>query len=268
MNVLHTITTEELGPRRGTVLAIPGLAESAESLAVTAAHWASRGSRVHAVDPRGHGRSPRWTPELLKLHPGDVIAGELIDALDDLVDQGEPLILFGHSAGGSAAAAVAAARPDVVTAVVLEDPFWRLPVTAHQDRDVAAGAASWLRRQQRLSDAERRREAAAVHPSWPADELAGWSSSKEQMDVALVENGDVIPTRGWPTLLHDLEIRGIPVLILTGTLKIGNTPSHRAIQRAHGAAVEVLDGASHFVRRDQREIFHARVDRFLDEIVR
>lgn len=267
MTELHIVTTTEVGPHRGTIVAIPGLAESAESLSVTAAHWARRGFRVHAIDPRGHGRSPRWSAELLQRHPGDVIVEELLDAVDDLAEDGSPLVAFGHSAGGSAAAAVAAARPERVVAVVLEDPFWRLPVTAHQDREVAADAAAWLREQQQLSDEERRRRIAAIHPSWPTDELAGWSSSKQQMDPALVANGDVIPTRGWPTQLRDLKAASIPVLIITGTVKIGNTSNHRAIERAYGATVEVFDGAGHFIRRDQRERFHARVDEFLDEIV-
>lgn len=267
MTILSTTTTGELAAHRGTIVAVPGLAESAESLSVTAAHWASRGFRVHAIDPRGHGRSPRWTAELLERHPGDVIVEELLVTVDDLVHDDLPLILFGHSAGGSAAAAVAAARPDRVAAVVLEDPFWRLPVTPHQDRDVAVRAAQWLRAQQKLSDEQRRREIAGIHPSWPEDELAGWSSSKQQMDPALVENGDVIPTRGWPTLLEDLEIATIPVLILTGTVQIGNTSSHRAIERERGATVEVFDGASHFIRRDQRERFHTRVDAFIDGVV-
>ena len=266
MSHLHVVTTAELRPHRGTIFAIPGLAESAESLSATAAHWASVGFRVHAIDPRGHGQSPRWTPELLQRHPGDVIVEELLEAVDDLSDDA-PTIVFGHSAGGSAAAAVAAARLDRTAGVVLEDPFWRLPVTPHQDRDVAANAAVWLRAQQQLSDQDRRNQIAAMHTSWPADELAGWSSSKQQMDPALVENGDVIPTRGWPVLLAQLEAASIPVLIITGTLKIGNTSNHRAIERAHGAVVEVFEGASHFIRRDQRERFHTRVDAFLDQIV-
>jgi len=196
-----------------------------------------------------------------------VIVDELVDAVDELDGKARPLVLFGHSAGGSAAAAIASRRTERIAAVVLEDPFWRLPITPHQDRRVAFDAATWLRRQQLLTDEERRREVAAIRPTWPADELAGWSSSKEQMDIQLVENGDVIPTRAWPRLLEDLASASVPVLIVTGSLKIGNTANHRAIERARGAVVEVFEGASHFVRRDQRPRFHAVVDDFLDRII-
>lgn len=262
---LHVDLTRARGAARGTIVAIPGLAESAASLRATAEHWAGRGFRVLAVDPRGHGESPRWSEELLRQHPGDVIVEEILATIGEGWDDGDlPLILFGHSAGGSAAAAIAARIGERVAAVVLEDPFWRLPVTHHQDRDVALAAADWLERQKSATDEQRRHEAAAQHPRWPNDELAGWSSSKAQMDVALVRNGDVIPSRPWPAVLADLAERRIPVLIITGTVQIGNTAEHRAIERSLGATVDVFDGASHFIRRDERDRFHAVVDAFLD----
>lgn len=263
MTVLHVRETPSDGPERGTIVAVPGLAESAASLDATARHWASTGLRVLAIDPRGHGASPRWTPELLSRHPGDVIVEEVMATLADRNPDG-PLVLFGHSAGGSAAAAVAAELRDRVTAVVLEDPFWRLPVTQYQDRTVAESAAEWLLAQQALSDHMRRDQAAARFPRWPLDELAGWSASKAEMDVALVRNGDVIPSRPWPTLLEDLRTANVPVLIVTGTVQIGNTPNHRGIERQLGAQIEVFDGATHFVRRDDRVRFHAVTDAFIN----
>jgi pimeloyl-ACP methyl ester carboxylesterase len=87
------------------------------------------------------------------------------------------------------------------------------------------------------------------------------------MDLALVSNGDVIPTRPWPVLLKDLAGRKANVLIVTGTVGIGNTANHRAIERSLGASVEIVDGASHFIRRDAREHFHATVDTFIDSVL-
>ena len=257
-----------LGASRGILVAIPGLSESAATLTVTCQHWAERGFRVLSIDPRGHGQSPRWNDDLLRAHPGDVIVEDILGTLDERlghVDQ--PLVFFGHSAGGSAAAAVAAMSERSVSGLVLEDPFWRLPVTRHQDPRVAENAGLWLSEQQRLSDAEREADAAALYPRWPHDELAEWSKSKAEMDLALVRHGDVIPSRPWPQLLEDMRERGIPVLMITGTLRCGNTPAHRAIQRKLGVRVEIFEGASHFVRRDERSRFHHRVDVFLDEIL-
>lgn len=268
MTLLHTIETPPAGRRRGTIVAVPGLAESAQTLDVTARHWAGQGFRVLAIDPRGHGASPRWSPALLARHPGDVIVEEILETLAQLLSAADrPLIFFGHSAGGSAAAAAAVAWGEPVAAVVLEDPFWRLPVTPFQEREVASAAAAVLRRQKALGDPERQAEIAAIFPRWPADELAAWSQAKADMDVALVENGDVIPTRPWPALLRDLAGAGVPVRIITGTIRIGITASHRAIIRASGAEVKVVRGATHFIRRDERQLFHDLVDRFFDRVI-
>lgn len=262
---LHVVDLPAIGPRRGTIVAVPGIMESADTLSITAQHWAGCGFRVLAIDPRGHGSSPRWTEDLLKRHPGDVIVEDILSDLDTLLtDEDDRLVLFGHSAGGAAAAAVAAALREQVAAVVLEDPFWRLPVTPFQDRSVAASAAAELRRLQTLGDAERQAYGAEMFPRWPRDELAAWSRAKADMDVALVENGDVIPTRPWPTLLGDLAGAGVPVKIITGTVRIGITPNHRAIIRSLSADVTVVPGATHFVRRDGRAAFHDLVDHFLD----
>jgi pimeloyl-ACP methyl ester carboxylesterase len=69
---------------------------------------------VHSVDEAGHGQSPR-----LERY-------RLIDQLPGLVEflrtVEEPAILYGHSMGAMLAAAVAAAHPELVHAVVLEDP--------------------------------------------------------------------------------------------------------------------------------------------------
>lgn len=265
MSRLHALDLAPAGPHRGTIVALPGLMESAACLLVTAKHWASRGFRVLAIDPRGHGGSPRWTAELLQRHPGDVIVEDILASLAELrSDADDRLVLFGHSAGGCAAAAVAAALRAQVSAVVLEDPFWRLPVTPYQDRQVAAEAAAGLRRLKAMSDAGRQAEIVALFPRWPSDELSAWSQAKLDADVTIVEHGDIIPTRPWPTLLADLAAAGVPVHIVTGTVRIGMTANHRAIIRSLGAEVSVIEGATHFIRRDERQAFHELVDQFLD----
>jgi pimeloyl-ACP methyl ester carboxylesterase len=267
MNRLHVEETPASGTlRQGTIVAVPGLAESAGTLKITARHWANRGFRVLSIDPRGHGLSPRWTAELLQRQPGDVIVEEIIETITPRL-RGDPLVVFGHSAGGSAGAAVAATRPPGLVRVILEDPFWRLPVTPHQDQQVAIAAAAALERQQTIGDAECQDEITALFPHWPADELAEWRLAKKRMDVTLVLNGGVIPTRAWTTLLADLKELSVPVNIIIGTVAIGITANHRAIARSLGADITVVNGASHFVRRDARDQFHAIVDKLLDETV-
>ncbi|MFO0867588.1 MAG: alpha/beta hydrolase [Pirellulales bacterium] len=70
---------------------------------------------VHAVDFRGHGRSART--------PG---AYRVVDYVPDIVallrGLPEPAAVYGHSLGAMVALAAAAAAPDHVRALVLEDP--------------------------------------------------------------------------------------------------------------------------------------------------
>ena len=266
MTGLHTLRLPAASSvSRATLVALPGLMESTESLLPTLRHWAGRGFDVLGIDPRGHSGSARWTDALLQRHPGDVIVEDILATLDEApLDPLRPIVLFGHSGGGAAAAAVAAALPQRVRAVVLEDPFWRLPVNQFQDHATAEQASAELERLKALSPAARIDEIRAVFPQWPEDEMAAWSRAKDDMDISLVANGHIIPTRGWPTLLADLARAGIPVLVITGTIRIGMTANHRAILRALGAEVVVVHGATHFIRRDDRDLFHALTDAFLD----
>lgn len=268
MTGLHTLRLPAGAHPRATLVALPGLMESAEALLPTLRHWASRGFDVLGIDPRGHAGSARWTDALLDCHPGDVMVEDILATLEQAaVDPVGPIVLFGHSGGGGVAAAVAAALPHRVRAVVLEDPFWRLPVTQFQDLAAAGGASAELRRIKALSPALRIDEITAAFPQWPEDELAAWSRAKDDMDISLVANGHIIPARGWPTLLADLARARIPVLVVTGTIRIGITANHRAILRALGAEVVVVRGATHFIRRDARDLFHTLTDTFLDRYV-
>jgi pimeloyl-ACP methyl ester carboxylesterase len=88
------------------------------------------GWHVHALDFRGHGQSGRAPADRAQSgRAGADGAGEayrVIDYVGDVVALVEslpqPAIVYGHSLGSMVAAAVAAATPEHVRAVVLEDP--------------------------------------------------------------------------------------------------------------------------------------------------
>lgn len=268
MTRLETLALDASGPARATLIALPGLMESAEALLPSLLHWAAKGFDVVGINPRGHGDSPRWSPALLGRHAGDVIVEDILATLTELaLDPDLPLVLFGHSAGGAAAAAVAAALPKRIGAMVLEDPFWRLPVSQFQDAAAARRASAELQRLKGTAEADRLAEITAIFPQWPRDELAAWSRAKEDTDISVVANGHIIPACGWPTLVADLKRSGIPILVATGTIRVGMTANHRAMLRASGVDVLVVRGASHFVRRDDRDGFHAVMDDFLDRYI-
>ncbi len=76
----------------------------------------SRDFNVFAVDVHGHGDSAR-APEK---YTAAAIGHDLASFIETVI--GEPVVVSGHSSGGQLAAWVAGHRPDLVRAVVLEDP--------------------------------------------------------------------------------------------------------------------------------------------------
>jgi pimeloyl-ACP methyl ester carboxylesterase len=104
------------GPAAGSpIVLLHGVARRWQDFSLIVPALAVRWT-VHAIDFRGHGRS------------GRVARGyRVIDYVPDIVTflrdrLTEPALVLGHSLGAMVAAAVAAQAPELVRAVVLEDP--------------------------------------------------------------------------------------------------------------------------------------------------
>lgn len=84
--------------------------------------------RIRAVDFRGHGKSGRAGVHYR-------VIDYVQDAIAALEHIGRPTIVYGHSLGALVAATVASRRPNLVAAIVLEDPpspgFWTALETTH-----------------------------------------------------------------------------------------------------------------------------------------
>ncbi|MFC7655730.1 alpha/beta fold hydrolase [Pseudonocardia benzenivorans] len=103
----------EFGGRGTPVLLLHGLMGRATTW-WPAVGWLSAHGRVVGVDARGHGRSQAAGPWSTERMATD--AAEVLEQLG-----GGPAIVVGHSMGGLHALALAASRPDLVQAVVVED---------------------------------------------------------------------------------------------------------------------------------------------------
>lgn len=106
------------GPPHGVVVIAHGLAEHSGRYAWLATRLVRSGFAVHALDHRGHGRSPGPRANINRFV--DVVAdvGALIEQVRALYP-GQPVTLLGHSMGGAIAFAAALERQDVLRNLVL-----------------------------------------------------------------------------------------------------------------------------------------------------
>ena len=244
-----------------TLVFLHGLTDSGSGWPGAVAHWAGDYA-ILTVDARGHGESPRFTKEQLAAHPGDVMVEDATRLLEQL---GESPVVIGHSLGGAVALTVAARRPDLVRAVVLEDPAPLGP--EERLRDPARGEEFLAGVRESVAatdDAELARLRKDKHPSWPEDELLVTGHAERQMDTDYLSGGEHKPSTPWPELFEALVV---PVLVVTGDgegicvdeelekgiADLGNPNAH----------VVRIPGAGHCVRREQPERFYEVVDAFL-----
>lgn len=246
-----------------TIVAFHGVTDNGPSLAGIAQRWNGE-RRVVLVDSLGHGLSPRLTDAEL----ADPLGASVEAAIDVLEEEtahvasGKAVIL-GHSMGGAIATAAAAARPDLVEALVLEDPAW---LTEEQAAAYKAGAQAEIVRLDRIAanPVEAVKQAVNDRPSRAVGELGAWAVAKGQVDRALVAAGVVGLTVPRTQLAEEIAV---PCLLMTGDqpgalfteeeiasiLAVGN-PLLRATTVA---------GAGHCIRRDQPEAFYRAVEAFL-----
>lgn len=246
------------------LLLVHGLTDSGDGWSQAIDHWGGR-YRITTVDLRGHGESPRFTREQLDAHPGDI----MVEDVSQVVEQLDRPVVLGHSLGGAVTLAVAARRPDLVRAVVLEDPAPRAP--EEPQRDPERGRTyndGLLPAREAVDDEALMRLRLELHPDWPEDELLPTGRAEQQTQEDYLLHGDWKPTTAWDELLGALRV---PALLLTGGEldqvvvspgleqdMLAAAPDHLVVRR--------LDGAGHCVRRDRPDVFYSVVDEWLAQV--
>jgi N-formylmaleamate deformylase len=199
-------------------------------------------------DARGHGHTGGSLENLsYNLLAEDVAA--FISALHL-----ERPYLFGHSMGAMTAAVVAASYPDVVRALVMEDPpFVDAPSTERgkQRAAQAIGRMKWVIAGVRaLPPALRIAAGRAFNPRWDKVDLIPWVESKVEFDLDILPYlQQVFP---WREILPRITC---PVLLVTGDPARHALVTPQAAQEAarlwqHGEVVQIL-GAGHSIHRDR-----------------
>jgi len=236
------------------------------------------------LDARGHGRSDLpatgYAQETLT---ADVIA--FIAALDL-----ERPFVWGYSNGARTAAEVAATAPEIVRAVILEDPPWRdgaAPSAKPADSEMggepwpgyAQWRANWIAWHVALHDqafAERVASSAPYLPpgatDWPAEDLLTHLEAQAQFNLALLDMLPPVPTRSpWRATVARITC---PLLLLTSDPARGGTITPELVAQItatwrDGERV-AFTGASHFLHHEARgeafERFIAVVRAFLARV--
>lgn len=262
-----------------------GITSSAAANWPSIAHWSQRGWRVIALDARGHGLSPRWQPQQL-LRAGQQLVDDVVEVLEYLQSAPAPAqnaaptagaseptptvglkpILIGHSMGAATAAVVAAQRPDLVSALVLEDPA-RYGTRSHSEL-LRRGQARANHVNRTLADLPASLVALLENAGTPGQPSAQealpslWAS--QQLDQSLLGTGVVAPEVEFTQLMESISL---PTLLLTGDrrgeARVGaQLLAHLMEQNPHICG-QVMPGAGHQVRRANPQAYYDVVDAFL-----
>ena len=249
-------------PDAPTVVLLHGLADSGDCWPDAVRRWSGQ-RRVVGVDLLGHGVSPRFTAaQLAAADPMEEMYAAVLATVQRLASAAGPVVLVAHSMGGGIATALAARRPDLVRAAVLEEPGWRDPELRVQPERVVRERVDECRTF--VNDlegalAQGRRD----NPTWPQAELAPWARAKTQVDLDFLALGVSTLATPWEELVRDIAV---PTLVLVG----GESDLLAAplLQRAKDVdnehvRIELVPGAGHCVRRDDAAAYHALVDPIL-----
>jgi pimeloyl-ACP methyl ester carboxylesterase len=244
-----------------TMLFLHGLTDSGEGWPEAVAHWQGDYAIV-TVDQRGHGGSPRFTEDQLAAHPGDVMVDDAVALLEGL----DRPVVIGHSLGGAVALAAAVRRPELVRALVLEDPAPLGPDEPQRSETRGAEFRAGIEESRQARDDEtllrvRRQQ----HPDWPESELLVTGRAEQQMDADYLAHGDWKPSIRWPELFEKVQV---PTLVVSG-----DRPDEIVVDEAMGQGIERIAnplvrlvriaGAGHCIRREQPEQYYALVDDWL-----
>ena len=222
------------------------------------ARWLTAHGRVVGLDARGHGHSPArepWTIERM--------ATDAADVLDGL----GPATVIGHSMGGLHGLALAARRPDLVRALVVED--MGVDFRGHS----AADARAWFGA---LPSSYESLAAVRKTFGWPRPEFGDYMAEcvEKRADgyhiVASLEHATAIAAewaeRDFGDLLDDVRC---PVLLIEAEESVAPPGQMAAMAARLRTARHVrIPGTGHLVHAAAPEAYRASIEEFVASVSR
>ena len=226
---------------------------------------------VITTDARGHGHSGASAAAFsISLLADDAAAVIRALALE------KPYV-WGHSMGAITAATLAAAYPDLVRAVVLEDPPLRdepLFQTAPDKELFQTGGEQqeqfgwqWLLELRALPREERIARGFALNPNWAKEEIIPWADSKAELNIDILEPAlaAVANAAPWREVISRIEC---PILLVTGDPELHAIVTPEIARQAaqlwkHGELLHIR-GAGHNIHRDRYNETMTEVRAFLN----
>jgi N-formylmaleamate deformylase len=209
-------------------------------------------------DVRGHGKSAR----IAGIGFSNEALAEDAAALIQALGLDRPAVL-GHSLGGYTGLILAAAHPELVGCLLLEDPPLSPPPPPEQAAQRGDGMRDWADNMRRMQGQSLEELAAGEHvrsPRWSDAELEVWAQSKHQVDLDVFALR--LPRQQWQPLMQQVEC---PVLLIYGdtrTLVDDTIAQEAAALWKNGQAVQISH-AGHCIRRDNPVDYLEAVHEFL-----
>jgi N-formylmaleamate deformylase len=173
-------------------------------------------------------------------------------------------VVFGHSMGAITAAALAAEYPELVSAIVLEEPPLRDSITP-PPADFMQALQAEFRSYRAMSPEERTARGAALNPGWDPLEVEPWAQAKTQVTSGLMAHLGSFDKYPWRETLQRIQCPG---LLITGDPARGSivTPeiAREAVELWPNGQVARIAGAGHNIHRDRYEETMAKVNAFLE----
>lgn len=217
-------------------------------------------------DMRGHGRSQRVQPD------DDVDMAADVAGLIRALGLTRP-IMVGHSMGAMVTYQVGVRFPELVSALVLEDPPWWLtppggsqPPSPPEENPVAVWARSLAHQTLEELLEQNRRD----HPLWPEELIQPMSEAKKQLDQTIV---DIMTNKvhsqevNWQTTIQQVEH---PLLLFVGQPELGGIVTPEVIAKVRelnpNVKIAAVPDVGHLIRFDNHTAFMDALRAFLKEV--